>query len=167
MITCCARIRDTKNVHGKTLVMHKGNQNFWIGNKNLEKNQLYCDIRSFWHPFHLHGKTHLHSICTQMQIMDKTTLPAVSDAKFSDIFRTRHITSAEIVDKDSHLNERNYKKATILCIVCGLHANSYITYYISICIVTIKTAFNPGVIKKKRKMWHCYTFFSFSIESDP
>lgn len=49
-----------------------------------------------------------------MQIMDKTILPAVSDAKFSDIFRTRHITSAEIVDKDSHLNERNYKKETIL-----------------------------------------------------
>ena len=48
-----------------------------------------------------------------MQIMDKTTLPAVSDAKFSDIFRTRHITSAEIVDKDSHLNERNYKKNNI------------------------------------------------------
>lgn len=86
-----------------------------------------------------------------MQIMDKTTLPAVSDAKFSDIFRTRHITSAEIVDKDSHLNERNYKKTTILWVVCELHANSYITY-IYICIVTIKTAFNSGVIKKKRKM---------------
>ena len=86
-----------------------------------------------------------------MQIMDKTTLPAVSDAKFSDIFRTRHITSAEIVDKDSHLNERNYKKETILCPVCELHANSSI-YLLYICIVIIKTVFNPGVIKKKRKM---------------
>lgn len=62
--------------------------------------------------------------------MDKTTLPAVYDAKISDIFRTRHITSAEILDKDSHLNERNYKKETILWVVCELYANSYITYYI-------------------------------------
>lgn len=76
-----------------------------------------------------------------MQIMDKTTLPAVSDAKFSDIFRTRHITSAEIVDKDSHLNERNYKKTTILWVVCELHANSSIYLFIYICIVIIKTAF--------------------------
>lgn len=75
-----------------------------------------------------------------MQIMDKTTLPAVSDAKFSDIFRTRHFTSAEILDKDSHLNERNYKKETILWVVCELYANSSI-YLLYICIVIIKTAF--------------------------
>ena len=68
-----------------------------------------------------------------MQIMDKTTLPAVYDAKISDIFRTRHITSAEILDKDSHLNERNYKKETILRVVYELYANSSI-YLLYICI---------------------------------
>lgn len=96
-----------------------------------------------------------------MQIMDKTTLPAVYDAKISDFFRTRHVTSAEILDKDSHLNERNYKKETILRVIYELYANSSI-YLLYICIVIILEPPCFLQLYKKRKMCRDFvTFFSF------
>lgn len=38
-----------RNPLDKSIVMHKGNQFFLIGNKKLEKNQLYCNIARRFH----------------------------------------------------------------------------------------------------------------------